>query len=188
MTSSRESREPEGGEADASLVASFLATRSEAAFRALYRRHTPVLYLLARRLLGPRDGAEDAVQDTWVTAARGLATFEGRSSLRTWLSGIVIRRCAEIGRRGSRRREVGIEAILEREAEPRMEIGDALDLERAIRNLPDGYREAIVLHDLEGFTHEEIANLAGTTTGSSKSQLFRARRSLRARMSPEKER
>jgi RNA polymerase sigma-70 factor, ECF subfamily len=188
MTSPRESREPASGEADEGLVALFLATRSEAAFRALYRRHAPALYLLARRLLGPRGAAaEDAVQEAWMRAAEGLAGFQWRSTLRTWLSGIVVRRCAELARRGVRRPEVALASIPEPAAQvPGM--GEKLDLERALRSLPDGYREALVLHDLAGFTHAEIAELTGTTSGSSKSQLFRARRALRARMAAEKER
>ncbi|HKP47987.1 MAG TPA: sigma factor, partial [Pyrinomonadaceae bacterium] len=86
-------------DSDHSLVARFVRTRDEATFRALYRRHTPALYPLALRLVGGSEvEAQDAIQDTWVRACKSLTTFEWRSTLRTWLSGILIRRVYEMHR------------------------------------------------------------------------------------------
>jgi RNA polymerase sigma-70 factor (ECF subfamily) len=152
--------------------------RDEGSFVALYREHTPYLYRLALRLVGGRAAeAEDAVQDTWLRATARLAEFRGESSLRTWLAGFAINCCRE--RRRKRDPDDGA-----REAEPSREhpFVDRLDLERAIAALPDGHREVLVLHDLEGFTHEEIAARLGIVPGTSKSQLSRARSALRAAM------
>ena len=120
--------------------------------------------------------AEDAVQDTWVRATARLAEFRGESSLRTWLAGFAINCCRE---RRRRRDPDGAPAPAPSVDDP---VVDRLDLERAIAALPDGHREVFVLHDLEGFTHEEIAARLGIVPGTSKSQLSRARSALRAHM------
>lgn len=172
---------------DRRLVAIFLKRRDERTFRELYRRHTPVLYLLARRLLGgPGRGAEDAVQEAWLRAASRFGAFRWDSSLRTWLAGIAVRCCREAIR--SRRTETLAETI-ESLDEPRGGASapsqqprsvERVDLERALARLPDGYREVLVLHDVEGYTHGEIATLLEIEEGTSKSQLSRARRQIRA--------
>ncbi|MBV8200586.1 MAG: RNA polymerase sigma factor [Acidobacteria bacterium] len=165
------------------LVDAFRRDGDEMAFRDLFRRHSPTMYALARRMLGRVGGeAEDAVQEAWVRAAGALATFSWRSSLRTWLVGITINCCREILRVRSPRFQLA--------AEPEPLAGAAgaagaattaerLDLERAIERLPDGYRAVLVLHDIEGLTHAEIAGRLGIDPGTSKSQLSRARRALR---------
>ncbi len=169
---------------DRALVARFLATRDEHAFRQLFRRHAGAMTALARRLLGPwgestRD-AEDAVQEAWLRAARGLGGFAWRSSLRTWLNGIAVRCCYEI----LRRREPGLDlAHLPTEPIAGPAPPETLDLERALRELPSGYRTVLLLHDVEGWTHAEIAERLGIEAGTSKSQLARARARLRARWS-----
>jgi RNA polymerase sigma-70 factor (ECF subfamily) len=170
--------EGRAGDEDAAAVHAFLVRGDEDSFVALYRRHTPYLYRLALRLLGGRPAeAEDAVQETWLRAAARLAEFRGESALRTWLAGFAINCCREIRRRS----EVAApeEAAAERCGPP---AGHRLDLERAIAALPHGYREVLVLHDLEGHTHEEIALRLGISAGTSKSQLSRARRALRERI------
>jgi RNA polymerase sigma-70 factor (ECF subfamily) len=153
----------------------------DVAFLTLYRRHTAKLYGTVLRLLGGAD-AEDAVQETWLRALRGLPSFRGESSFSTWLVGIGIRCALEI----LRKRPGAADADI---AEPR---GDAaphltIDLERAIAALPGGYRAVFVLHDIEGLTHEEIGGLLGVEPGTSKSQLFHARRALRQRLRPTSE-
>jgi RNA polymerase sigma-70 factor (ECF subfamily) len=174
----------DAGLPDAALIEEFLRRGSEEAFRILYRRHTPAVLLLARRLLGPsRFSAEDVVQETWMRAARGLKGFRGDSSLRTWIAGIAIRRCREVVRGESRRPETRLEGEGMERVDSSAE-GRQLDLEREIRGLPEGCREIVVLHDIEGYTHEEIGDLLGIAPGTSKSQLFRARRTLRARLNP----
>lgn len=170
--------------ADRELVARFLTDRSEAAFRQLYRRHTPRLYQTVLRLLGGSETeAEDAVQEVWLRAADGLDGFRWVSALPTWLTGIAVNICRE--RRRSRPPEVEAETP----GEPAAAFTDgsggaALDLERALAALPDGYRRVVVLHDVEGYTHEETARLLGVEAGTSKSQLHQARRALRRLLDP----
>lgn len=156
----------------------FLHGRSEAAFLSLYRRHTPRLYQLALRLSGWREEeARDIVQESWTRAVRGLPEFRWESKLSTWLSGIVVRRACEARRaRGSILPIEGADGPAPAAAELK------LDLERAIAALPPGYRRVLLLHDVEGHTHLEIAALLGIEAGTSKSQLFEARRVLRQKL------
>jgi RNA polymerase sigma-70 factor, ECF subfamily len=174
-----------GPDEDRALVTLFLAQRDEAAFRALYRKHAGFLYRFLLRLSGgDAAAAEEGVQETWIRAAQGLSGFAWRSSLKTWLAGIAIRWWREARRASGRRRDAELpeEGSLSAAAPIRLEI-DRLDLERALAALPAGYRRAILLHDVEGYTHEEVAELTGVDVGTSKSQLSRARRALRARLS-----
>jgi len=169
---------------DAVLVKAFVSARDEAAFRALFRRHTPALFRLALRLLGGDPaGAEDAVQEAWIRAAERLATFRFESALRTWLSGFVVNCCREARRRVQ-------EASPDEAAAPAADDdpAPALDLDRALLSLADGYRQVLVLHDVVGLTHREIARQLGIEEGTSKSQLFLARRALRRRLGPREER
>jgi RNA polymerase sigma-70 factor, ECF subfamily len=153
----------------------------ELAFRQLYRRHTPRLHQLVLRLVGGREAdAEDAVQDTWLKATERLGTFRWESSFGTWLCAIGVNVVREAARRRSRRPEV---AWPEDHDPPRatpLERVDPMDLERAIQDLPEGYRTVLVLHDVEGYTHEEIGASLGIAAGTSKSQLFWARQAVRA--------
>ena len=171
---------------DRELVAGFLREHKEKAFRELYRRHTPRIYLLVRRLLG---GAEsdvaDVVQETWVRAAERLQAFEWRSEFSTWLIGIAINCSRELIRRRARRRESALLSLSPDQNCRNHEL--YLDLERAIVKLPDGYREVLVLHDIEGFTHQEISRRLGIDPGTSKSQLHHARRKVREQMSVKEE-
>jgi RNA polymerase sigma-70 factor, ECF subfamily len=173
---------------DYRLVASVLRDRDERAFRELYRRHTPALYLLALRLLGRRASqAEDVVQDVWIRALRGLPTFSWASTLRTWLSGIVVNRCREVARRGGRE-DRALAAWAVEATEVAAWNPQTVALERAIAALPDGGREVLVLHEIYGYTHREIALMLGIAVGTSKSQLHDARRAVRSAMQLEIER
>jgi RNA polymerase sigma-70 factor (ECF subfamily) len=159
---------------DRELVERFVQQRDEEAFRLLFRRHTPRLYAIALRLLAQRTAeAEDAVQAAWQRASARFAT---------WLTAIVIN-CA---RERLRSRTWNVEAPLEGEfrGHERPPGAATIDLERAIAALPDGYREVLVLHDVEGMTHTEISAHLGIAAGTSKSQLFHARRRVRALLSP----
>lgn len=154
----------------------------EQAFRQLYRRHTPRLYGFALRLLGgSRADAEDVVQETWVCAVRQLDRFRWQSSLATWLCGIALNLGRNHLRRMGRRQEKE-EALPPRRADPAAPGGLRIDLERAVARLPDGCRTILLLHDVEGWTHEEIARDLGIAAGTSKSQLSEARRRLRNRL------
>ena len=168
-------------DAERAWVDRFLARGEEAAFRMLYRRHAEYLFRLAVRLCGGRrDTAEDALQEAWLRAAQLLPRFRWESRLRTWLGGIVVNCCREQRRRSAR--EVG-------EPSPEQPPGQAadLDLESAVLELPDGLREVLVLHAIEGYTHEEIGSLLGIAAGTSKSRLFDARAALRRRLGATKE-
>ncbi len=155
-----------------------VADGEEAAFRTLYRRHTPRLRALASRMLGGHlADTDDVLQETWVRAIGKLATRSGDSTLITWLSGISINVAWELIRR---RRPGVMTAMLE---EPQTSPPDSLervDLDQALSRLPDAQRIVVVLHDVEGYTHDEIARQLGVAEGTSKSHLFRARRALRA--------
>jgi len=172
-------------EEDRLLVARFVESRDEAAFRALYRRHASFLYRFLLRLsVGDGAAAEEGVQETWLRAAQGLAGFGWRSSLKTWLAGIAIRwwreECRRRGRLWDLEDEKADAGVFAAAAPP--DAVDRIDLERALADLSLGYREAILLHDVYGHTHAEIAELLEIDEGTSKSQLSRARRVLRARL------
>ena len=151
----------------------------EPSFRILYRRHTPAVFRVVARMLG--DGAadvEDVVQDAWVKAVRALPGFRWESSLRTWLSGIAINRTREVLRKAGRR--LDDQPLPLRGTPSRPDPTDTrMDLEAALTTLPDGYRTVLLLHDWEGFTHPEIAAHLDIAVGTSRSQLFHARRALR---------
>ena len=168
------------GASDLALAERLVRDGDAAAFRTLYARHTGTLYALALRLAGDESDAEDAVHDTWLRAAEGLHRFRGSSSLRTWLTGVLTNRVRETTRA---RRHVSLDDVPEMAASEHDDVPAgvaAIDLERALAELPHGYREVLVLHDVAGHTHDEIGRLLGIEPGTSKSQLSRARRRLRA--------
>lgn len=168
---------------DSMLVAA-VRRGDEAAFRTLYRRHTPRLLSVALRIVGGAiDDAEDVVQEAWIAAATALAGFRGDAAFRTWLTGIAINRARVLLRKRGRWTEMDGRTALMPIAPSRT--GERVDLERAIALLPAGYRTVIVLHDIEGYTHDEIAELLGVATGTSKAQLYHARRALRAMLEPD---
>jgi RNA polymerase sigma-70 factor (ECF subfamily) len=154
-----------------------------AAFEALYRAHVGRVYALCLRLTADRALAEERTQDAFVRVWERLATFRGDSAFSSWLYRITVNEVL-LGRRAERRREQRVvttedPAALERPRGADPASGSAFDLERAVAALPPGAREVFVLHDVEGYRHEEIAELTGIAVGTSKAQLFRARRLLR---------
>jgi RNA polymerase sigma-70 factor (ECF subfamily) len=162
---------------DAALIAAAIGG-TEAAFRELFRRHTPHLLQFVTRVLGSSRGdAEDVVQDTWLRAYPALVTFRSESSFSTWLCAVGLRAALDSMRKG-RRHVAGqlFEADAPADA-PRPE--ERMDIESAISRLAPGYRMVLVLHDVEGFTHEEIGAQLGIAPGTSKAQLFKARRAMR---------
>ena len=160
-------------ERDRQLVTAYLASRSEPSFRELYRRHGPAMYGLALRLLGGRVAdAEDVLQDAWMRALPRLQAFRWESTLRTWLCGFAVN-CAR-----ERAREPWFGETIEPRIEPVARPAE-LHLESLVNQLPAGYRVVLVLHDIEGYTHREISSLLGIDDGTAKSQLSRARRTLR---------
>jgi RNA polymerase sigma-70 factor (ECF subfamily) len=164
---------------DVALV-SAAAGGSEMAFRELFRRHTPHLLQFITRVLGASASeAEDVAQDTWLRAYPALMTFRNESSFSTWLCSVGLRAALDSLRKGKRR---STEFVLEDDDAP-LDLPhheDRMDLETAIASLAPGYRMILVLHDVEGFTHDEIALQLGIAPGTSKAQLFKARRVMRA--------
>lgn len=163
---------------DAALVAAAVGG-AEAAFRELFRRHTPHLLQFVTRVLGAFGAdAEDVVQDTWLRAYPALVTFRNESSFSTWLCSVGLRAALDSMRRGKRH---ATELLFDDSSSfhpPSTE--DRVDIESAIARLAPGYRMVLVLHDVEGFTHDEIAIQLGIAPGTSKAQLFKARRVMRA--------
>ena len=148
------------------------------AFETLYRQYSAKIYTLASRMAGSAEDGDDLLQ-----AYRKLGSFKGDSALGTWLYRLALNHCLDFVR--SRQAKMNkLTETLDAEAsfEPtaRRETPIArLDLERAVERLPEGCREAFVLHDVEGFDHKEVANLLGIAEGTSKSQVFKARLKLR---------
>jgi RNA polymerase sigma-70 factor (ECF subfamily) len=161
---------------DVALAASGDAT----AFERLYHRHVPRVHSLARRMLD-YDLADEVTQDVFVRAWQKLHTFRGEAAFGTWLHRLAIN--VILARRGNlgqqRQRFVDSDMPLEMMAGRAVEPGVGVDLERAMSRLPEGARQVFVLHDVEGYRHEEIATMLGLAEGTSKSQLHRARMALR---------
>jgi len=152
------------------------------AFERLYRENVDRIYALCLRMSGDAVRAQELTQDVFVRAWEKLAGFEGKSAFSTWLHRLAVN--VVLGSRRSEGIRVGkvfgtddLEAYEtpSRPADP----GDAVDLERAIATLPPGAKTVFVLHDVEGYKHEEIAELHGIAVGTCKAQLHRARRLLR---------
>ncbi len=154
--------------------------------RALWAEHAPRVDAVVRRLVHDLDDAADIAQEVWIQIFRALPTFRGDSQFATWAHRIAVNRTLNALRRA--RRLMGAQeelteetAMIEDDVERpfvRESITQALD------KLPRGARTVFVLHDVEGFTHEEIADQLGITTGGSKSQLFKARAKLRRLLAP----
>jgi RNA polymerase sigma-70 factor, ECF subfamily len=152
------------------------------AFERLYRTHVARMHSLARRMMGGREeDADDITQDIFVRAWQKLGTFRGESAFGTWLHRLAVnvilaRRATASTARG---RFVDDEASLDRQSTREARPDLSVDFEQAIEQVPDGARQVFVLHDVEGYKHEEIARMLSITTGTSKSQLHRARMMLR---------
>jgi len=153
-----------------------------AAFERIYRAHVGRVHALCIRLCGDAPLAEQLTQDAFVRAWERLDTFRGESGFASWLRHLTVN--VVLGERRARaRRERRVRATDDEEVLsglPRHRGDDAgIDLERAIAALPEGARTVFVLHDIEGYRHEEIAELAGIAVGTSRAHLHRARSLLR---------
>lgn len=166
---------------DAELIAA-IRNGDPRAERLLYDRHVDRVYRLAHRMSGDETLARDFTQDAFVRAFERFAEFRGDASLATWLHAIavnvILNGLKKVKR--IRSREEGMDVLpdtpeVRRTAEPDLK----RRLHAAIEALPDGYRMVFVMHDVEGYTHEEIAASLGIQSGTSKAQLSRARGKLR---------
>lgn len=147
-----------------------------AAFEELVRRHEQRIYNLSLRMLGRPEDARDATQETFMAALRKLPTFRGDSALSTWLHRVAVNSCYDILRRRKRRAE---ESMPE---EPGPAPGDvaessseAVDVQRALSEVPEEFRAVLILHDVQDLPYEEIADIIGVPVGTVKSRLHRGR-------------
>ncbi len=153
----------------------------EAALRALWVAHAPRIDAVVRRLVGDPDQAADIAQEVWIQIFRALPTWRGDSQFSTWAHRIAVNRTLNALR--SVRRLAKLETVMEDDT---VAVDDDLDrtflaqsIDEGVQKLSPGARAVFVLHDVEGYTHEEIASELGITSGGSKSQLFKARAKLR---------
>lgn len=172
-----------GGDSDVARA----AAGDRGAFERLYRQQVGRVYSLCVRMVADRTRAEELTQDVFVRAWEKLHLFRGESSFSTWLHrltvNVVLNARKSEGRQRSRFEEQdeetgGMDALPGVVGMP-LAPGDLLDLEQAITTLPPGARKVFVLHDVEGYKHEEIAEMLGVTSGATKAQLHRARMLLR---------
>ncbi len=160
------------------------------AFEHLYQLHKRRVYSLCLRMTGNTAEAEDLAQEAFLQLFRKIGTFRGESAFSTWLHRLAVNVVLmHLRRKGLP--EVSLEETLQplQEDGPKRDIGerdknlvgslDRVNLERAIESLPPGYRTIFVLHDMEGYEHNEIAGMMGCSIGNSKSQLHKARMKLR---------
>lgn len=151
------------------------------AFERLYRAHAGRVMALALRLTGDRQAADELLQDAFVRAWEALGDFRGQSAFGTWMHRVTVN-CFLQRVRGESRRGAHEEATADADLIPFpatvSDPGDRMDLERAIARLPAGARTAFVLHDIEGYRHEEIAAMSGIAAATVRAQLHRARRLL----------
>lgn len=150
------------------------------AVRTLYERHAPRVFAVVRRIVGDDHRAEDCAQEAWINALRGLPEFRRDARFGTWIHRIAVNQALQMQRRAGTRRDREEEmpdhvpvAPMRRDVLLEDRIAEALD------RVPERMRQVLVLHDVEGYTHDEIGDLMGVSAGTSKSQLFKARARMR---------
>jgi RNA polymerase sigma-70 factor (ECF subfamily) len=169
---------------DAQLVAACRRGESRA-MEALYHQYKRRVFGLVYRIVGPSD-AEEVAQDVFVRVFRGLPQFRGDSALGTWIYRLAVNAALSQVARRSRRQEVSDEALAQIASpgdvrcDPRL----AERVEAAMADLPGGYRAILVLHDVEGLSHEECAAILDCRVGTCKSQLHKARAKMRELLGP----
>src|SRR2546423_9167404 len=156
------------------------------AFEALKARHHRRVYSLCLRMTGNQAEAEDLAQEAFIQLYRKIGSFRGESAFTTWLHRLTVNQVLmHFRKRGVRFEQttddgdVPMQVVTGTENPNQMPVVDRIALDRAIAQLPPGYRSVFVLHDVEGHEHEEIARLLGCSVGTSKSQLHKARMKLR---------
>ena len=156
------------------------------AFELIYRRHFRRVYALCLRMLGDPTQAEDLTQDVFVNLFNKIGSFRGESAFTTWLHRMTVNQVLMFFRKASTRSELTtvegetpVQIVRGTEDPNAMPVVDRIALERAIAQLPPGYRTVFILHDVEGHDHDEIAKILEVSEGTSKSQLHKARLKLR---------
>lgn len=171
--------------ADSSDDVTLAANGDRRAFERIYRANVDRIFSLCVRMVGDRAKAEELTQDAFVRAWEKLGTFRGDSQFSTWLHRLAVNVVLNDRETEGRRRErhddavEDLDTISYGDVRPLPVPGLSLDLEQAIAALPPGAKKVFVLHDIEGYTHEEIAESLGVTAGGCKAQLHRARMILR---------
>lgn len=166
-------------------LARLASSGDEAAFERLYRAHAARVYALCVRMSGSRQRAADLTQDVFVHIWQRLSSWRGESALSSWIYRLTVNLVLS-NVRGEQRRlthempdetDDG-ERHTERGMARPVSVAESIDLERAIASLPTGARTVFVLHDVEGYQHNEIAKMTGTAEGTCRAQLHRARKLL----------
>jgi RNA polymerase sigma-70 factor, ECF subfamily len=157
-----------------------------AAFEELYRRHFRRVYALCLRMMNDPVQAEDLTQDVFIQLFNKIGSFRGDSAFTTWLHRMTVNQVLMHFRKRSTKSELTSaddetpdQIVKGTENPDRMPVIDRIALEKAVQQLPPGYRTVFILHDVEGYEHEEIAKMLGVAEGTSKSQLHKARLKLR---------
>jgi RNA polymerase sigma-70 factor (ECF subfamily) len=174
--------------ADEAVDVALAQSGDHRAFERLYRAHLGRVYALARRMGGPEQ-ADELTQDVFVRAWEKLGSFRGEAALGTWLHRLAVNLILSQRARGGRERarfESVDDALEFRPAPTGLGPETAMDFETAVGRLPEGARQIFVLHDVEGYKHEEISGLLGIAVGTSKAQLHRARMLLRGHLEPKR--
>lgn len=167
---------------DETLLIQRVRSGDTAAFEQLYRRHAGRIYALCRRMTGNTSEAEDRTQEIFVRAWEKLPAFAGNSAFYTWLHRIAVNHLISAHRKQQSRvrlEQADEDAAPARHISPPNQLPQRIDLEAAIARLPERARLVFVLHDVEGYKHDEIAQLTGMAPGTSKAQTHRARKLLR---------
>ena len=172
-------------------LARLAANGNAAAFDEIYSRHRSFVYSIALRMTGNPADAEDLTQESFVSVFRRVSSFRGDASFTTWLYRLAVNQVKMHFRYRSSRPEMQPSDGETSEPwlatahgnDPREQLIDRLAIEEAMLRLAPGYRSAFIRHDVEGYKHDEAARLSGHTVGTSKSQLHKARASLRTMLS-----
>ena len=178
-------RPPNGPYATDAQLLQKAGTGDTAAFHELVERHAASLYRLAHALMGNTDDAEDVMQETFLGAFQNMSSFQGRSSVRTWLVGILTRQAARRHRWRLRRPAVALDDLAQdaRAGEQQGASDARLDVTEALGRLSAEHRQVMVLREVEGMTYAEIAQALGVPLGTVESRLFRARQELKEHLS-----
>lgn len=158
----------------------------ERAMRLLWNQHSPHVDAVVYRLAGDPDLAEDIAQEVWIQIFRALPSWRGEAKFSTWVHRVAVNRTLNALR--SSRRTAAVETSIDENSASVEQDGEhtmlAATIDDAAQQLSPGARTVFLLHDVEGYTHEEIAAALGITSGGSKSQLFKARAKLRRLLAP----
>lgn len=163
-----------------------LSEAEQEAFHKIYQAHNRRVYHICLRMTQNVSEAEDLTQEVFIQLFRKIDSFRGEAAFTTWLHRLTVNQVLMHFRKPRNRREVitddgklPVQVATGTTDPTRMRVVDRILLSEVIAKLPDGYRQALVLHDIEGLEHEEIAAMRGRSVGTSKSQLHKARAMLR---------